>query len=243
MLADAKRITIRLSDHWRLPALAACAFLAGSLVLADSRPALTPTLVFDIAEQPLSNALEAYSAASGVAVLYESDVGTHHVSVAVKGEFSRESALRQLLGNTSLVPRFSRADAVILADPSAVDPDEPPADLQRQADMELDTLLVEGNSAKRTDQSAITAYISAIQIDIQEALRKSMVARGNGFRVGLDIWVDASNAVTRTEVFRSTGNPQRDGAVMSALQGIRFRQNAPADTPRPVRVMIVATTM
>lgn len=223
-------------------------FLAAGLAavaLADpDTQALSPTLAFDIPEQPLVTALQAYSAVSGVAVLYESGLEGSQHSVAVAGEFTREAALRALLGNTDLLLRYSRADAVTLSDPSIAAPDEPPGVLPAAADLALDTLHVAGASNRAPDRTALANYVIAIQRDIQDALRNSPAARGGGgYRVGVDLWVDASRAVERTQVFRSTGDPDRDIAIVSALQGLTFRQSPPDDTPQPVRVMIVVTAM
>ena len=103
-------------------------FLLGSgLVFAalasDTNRPSSAMLRFQIPEQSLVMALQAYSSVSGVAVLYESGVVSGQRSVAVDGEFTREGALKVLLGKTDLVARYARADAITLADPSVASPD------------------------------------------------------------------------------------------------------------------------
>lgn len=221
-------------------------FLLGSgLVFAAlasdaSRPD-SATLRFQIPEQSLVTALQAYSSVSGVAVLYESGVVSGQRSVVVDGEYTRAGALKVLLGKTDLVARYARADAITLADPMAASPDTPPEMLFGSVDMVLDTLHV-SSAASGPDRNALADYIGTIQKDIQRAL-KTKSTRSTSYRVGLDLWVDPSRTVRRTEVFRSTGDLERDVAISAALQGLVFRQPAPARTPQPVRVMIDVRAM
>lgn len=201
---------------------------------------LSPTVMFDIPKQSLVTALQAYSAASGVAVLYESGVETGQYSAPVRGDLTREAALRELLGNTNIIVRYARSDAVTLADPASFDPDAPPESLRGAADMTLDVLHVA--SAKRQPvpaSKALSDYIAAIQQEVQVALKQKTETRQGSYRVGVDLWVDPSRNVTRADVFRSTGDGTRDDAIMRALEGLTIRSTAPADTPQPVRVMIV----
>jgi hypothetical protein len=201
------------------------------------------TLEFRIPEQPLASALQAFSATSGVAVLYASGVETGQRSTALDGEYTRETALKMLLGDTGLVPRYARSDAIALVDPSSPSPDEPPGSILSETDMALDMLHVPGATKTTPDRDALSDYIGIIQQDIQKALKKTGATRDGSYRVGVDLWVDSSRIIRRTEVFRSTGSPERDIAVASVLQGMVVRQPAPAHTPQPVRVMIVVRSM
>jgi hypothetical protein len=223
-----------------LLAIAVCGFLQ---VAADERDRFgTATVEFHIPEQPLSSALQAFSAASGVAVLYASGAESGLRSAPLDGEYSREAALKILLGNSGLVARYARADAIALVDPTAPNPDAPPDSALPNTDMSLDTLHVAG-AARGPDREELSDYIGAIQQDLQKALKTNGTTRDGSYRVGVDLWVDSSRTVRRTEVFRSTGNPGRDTAVASVLQGVVIRRPAPANTPQPVRVMIVVRSM
>jgi hypothetical protein len=197
-------------------------------------PAVIP---FDIPAQPLVTALQAYGEASGVHVIYESGIEVGLTSAAVVGKFTREQALRTLLGNSDLVIRFARADAVVLLNPAAVQPDDPPEIERRTVDMALDTVHVEG-AQPEPDRHALTDYVGAIQQDIGQALRKQNGTSSGSYRVGVELWIDPSRTIRRTDVFRSTGDQVRDAAISQALQGVVIRQPAPANTPQPVRVMI-----
>jgi len=212
--------------------------LGFAAVASDEAAIPAPKLTFSIPEQPLVTALQAYSAVSGVHVLYESGAEVGQRSSAVHGEFTREVALKILLGKSNLVVRYARADSVALVDPTAQSPDEPPEALQGSADMALDTLHVV-SPQNGPDRNALAEYMGVIQQDVQQALRKGGKTSSGSYRVGVDLWVDPSRTIRKTEVFRSTGDRERDVAVSEVLQGLVIRQSAPARTPQPVRVMIV----
>ena len=230
---------------WVLPAyvffaIAVCGLIQ---VAADEADRFgTATVEFHIPEQPLSSALQAFSAASGVAVLYASGAESGLRSASLDGEYSREAALKILLGTSGLVARYARADAIALVDPTAPNPYAPPEGSLPGADMSLDMLHVAG-ATKGPDRNELSDYIGAIQQDLQKALKTNGATREGSYRVGVDLWVDSTRTVSRTEVFRSTGSPGRDTAIASVLQGVVIRRSAPAHTPQPVRVMIVVRSM
>lgn len=201
-----------------------------------------PKQTFHIPAQPLVTALQAYSAASGVHVLYESGAEIGQQSSAIDGEFTRESALKTLLGNSNLVIRYARADSVALVNPADASPDEPPEALLGMADISLDTLHV-ASPAKGPDRNALADYIGVIQQDVQQALRKAGKTGSGSYRMGVDLWVDPSRTIRKTDVFRSTGDRERDVAISEVLRGLVIRQDAPARTQQPVRVMIVVRSL
>jgi hypothetical protein len=174
--------------------------------------------------------------------MYESDSSIGRRSSAVKGEFTREEALRILLGDDDLIVRYARADSVVLLNPAQAHRDEPPEALRASADIALDTLHV-GKAQNEPDRGALADYISVIQQDVQQALRKRGRSTSGSYRVGVELWVDPSRTIRKTEVFQSTGDHDRDVAVAEALQGVIIRQAAPANTPQPVRVMIVVRSL
>lgn len=224
----------------QLISVAVAAFALILVAAADERHASdSATLRFDIPEQPLVSALQAYSAASGVAILYSSGVDAGQRSPAIHGEYSREAALKMLLANTGLMPRYARADAIALIDPSASSHDEPPPNALSGTDMALDTLHVTGAANSAPDRDALADYVGVIQQDVQQALKKSGKTRDGSYRVGVNLWVDPSRTVRRADVIHSTGDSDRDAAIAAALQGVVIRKAAPARTPQPVRIMIL----
>ena len=246
--AKGHRLQLRAHRRWCGWLLSACVLIAAVVcclvqVAADEADRFgSATVEFHIPEQPLASALQAFSAASGVAVLYASGAESGLRSAPLDGEYSREAALKILLGDSGLVARYARSDAIALVDPAAPNPYAPPDEALLGADMSLDTLHVAG-ATQGPDRNELSDYIGAIQQDLQKALKTNGATRDGSYRVGVDLWVDPSRTVRRTEVFRSTGNPGRDTAVASVLQGVVIRRPAPAHTPQPVRVMIVVRSM
>lgn len=108
---------------------------------ADSRPiesapangyANAQKLNFNIAAQPLSQALREYAQQSGDQVVFYSEVGEGRQSVPVEGRYTPEEALQKLLENTGLKSQRvnSKTVAISAAQPrtkAAVSPVEPPA--------------------------------------------------------------------------------------------------------------------
>lgn len=230
---------------WRSGLAAALAFsgiVVSGLAGASESTEKTSTLRFEIPKQPLAAALQAYTTVSGVAVLYASGTELGRQSAALDGEYTREDALKRLLCDSGLVPRYARSDAIALVDPTVAATDDPPDSPLPGIDMALDTLRVASPSSGR-DQQALSDYISVIQQDIQQALKKGSPAGDGSYRVGIDLWVDPTRTIRRTQVFHSTGDPVRDSAVASVLEGIVIRRAPPARTPQPVRVMIVVRPM
>src|SRR5690606_9160178 len=78
---------------------------------------------FDIAAQPLSEALARYSALTGMAVLFDSALVSGRRSAPLAGYFSDGAALTQLLSGTGLDAHYSGAQGFTLRQPGA--PDRP----------------------------------------------------------------------------------------------------------------------
>lgn len=230
---------------WRSTLLALrTALLATALTVGTGTPTVAegpavdigPTVAFDIPEQPLPSALQAYSAASGIAVLYRSEIGDAFRSAPVRGAYSRETALKMLLAHCDLVVRYTRADAITLVDPSVAA--ETPESVLGGADMVLDTLHV-ASKPERPDRAALSDYFDAVQQEIHRALRKSGISPGANYQLEAELWVDASRTIQRAAVTRSTGDGERDSRVATVLRGLTLRRAPPAHTPNPIRVKIM----
>ncbi len=192
---------------------------------------------FDIPAQSLIDALQAYSRQTGVQVMFETASAAGYRSASVEGELMPEVALRKLLADTDLRIRYSRTSAVTLAPASAPNPDEPPARPLAAADLALDTLRVSG-TPEPSDRGRLGEYIGVVQADIQSALKKVAKTRRGDYRVAVRLWIDPSRTIQRAELDGSTGDRDRDSSIASALQGLVLSQQAPANTPQPLRFMI-----
>jgi hypothetical protein len=233
VVQDLQRRRGKLCAGLALVLIGICAAAAEEhLALAGSAP-----IVFHIPAQPLANALQAYGAQTGVQVLYESRSAAGQRSVAVEGSFTPEDALNLLLTGTDLSVRYTGPDAITIARPSS-DGGMPPASPLAKPDLSLGTLRVHA-SGEQEDVGPLRDYSESVQVDIQKALQKSVKTRVGSYRAVLDLWIDPSRTVSRTQMFQSTGDTERDAAVTAALRGLVISRAAPANMPQPVRIAIV----
>lgn len=215
--------------------LAGCAMV--SAIAAGDDPRQYVPIKFQIPGQPLAAALQAYSKVTGMQLLYESGAAGDRLSVAVDGEYTRDAALRLLLANTDLVIRYTRSNSITLV-PASADPDAPPeAVFGEHVDLTLDTLVVR-RQRPTGDPSQLRAYSGIIQSDIQHALRKDAKTRNGTYSAGIKLWIDNPRTVRKTELFRSSGDQERDETIARVLDGMQVSQAPPANTPQPVMVMI-----
>jgi hypothetical protein len=203
-------------------------------------------VIFHIPAQPLASALQAYGSQTGVQVLYESRSAAGQLSSDVEGSFTPQDALNLLLAGTDLSVRYIRPDAITLARPSPeadAPPASPLASSLAKTDLSLGTLRVRAGG-EEDDGASLRDYSESVQLDVQKALQRNARTRAGSYRAVLDLWIDASSrAVARTQLFRSTGDAERDAAVATALRGLVISRAAPATMPQPVRIAIVVRSM
>lgn len=196
---------------------------------------------FHIPAQPLASALQAYGERTGVQVLYESSSASGRKSTPVDGNLTREDALNLLLSGTDLKVQYIRPDAITLA-LRTVSVDRPPANPLATADLSLGTLQVRATN-EAEDTGALHDYNESLQVDIQKALQKNVGTRGGSYRLIVDLWIDASRTIQRTQLQRSTGDQARDAAITTALHGLTVSRATPANAPLPVRIAIRVTSL
>jgi hypothetical protein len=231
---DASRLPGRIVSA--IGALLLASGIYGAVAASRDDEQQPPLLAFTIRKQPLATALQEYSQATGVQVLYESSSAVGMVSAGVEGEFTREAALQALLQGTELTVRYTQASSVTLAPVRKSNTDDPPAGPLSMADLTLDTLRVHG--AAETRPPELRAYTGIIQGDIQQALTKNEKTRKGSYSVGVKLWISAPRTVQRAELYRRSGDPERDAAISQALEGLVISQAPPANTPQPIVVLI-----
>jgi hypothetical protein len=198
---------------------------------------------FHIPSQPLATALQAYGQSTGIQVLYESNSAIGRTSAAVEGNFTPDAALGILLAGTDLKVRYTRPDAITLALPPAQNVVSAPLSSPLiGTDLYLGTLRVR-ESSDSDETARLKEYSERVQMDIQYALRKNAKTRDGSYRAVLDLWIDPTHTIERTELFRSTGDPERDAAIATTLRGVTIGRPAPPNAPRPVRVSIVVKSL
>ncbi len=226
-----------------LPAWLMTVILGANAAEEDRVARAERPIAFRIPAQSLAGALQAYGQITGIQVLYESNSAVGRTSVAVEGTYAADEALNLLLAGTELKVRYIRPDAITLALPSAEGVGyAPPAAPLATSDLFLGRLRVR-QTGDADDAARLQDYSQRVQMDIQNALRKNARTRDGNYRAVLDIWIDPARTIERTELFRSTGDHERDLAVSAALRGLTISRPAPANTPQPVRVVIMVKSL
>jgi TonB family protein len=208
---------MRLTNGLKLRLLlstAAFAVAAGAALAAET----ASTAMYDIPAEPLDAALNAYIAASGAQVFYETALSAGRRSTPVRGRFTAEAALQTLLLGTGLVDRRADVDAFVIT--------WPPRGQQQPG--------LSATAIARDDR-----FVSAVQAGILGALCGHPEIRPGGYRVALELWISPAGAVQRAELIGSTGDAARDAALQDALQEVAIEAAPPADMPQPI-VMTVA---
>ena len=98
------------------------------------------------------------------------------------------------------------------------------------------------------DLSMLAAWHASLEVGQPIANRDFLVGvfnslgdnkrvRANRYSVNVRLWIDHNGGVERVALASSTGDPELDGELERALDGIdRFAQAPPADMPQPVRL-------
>ena len=176
-----------------------------------------PSRVYDIAAQPLDAALDVYIRTSGTQVFYETALTAGLTAKSVTGRFTPASALAQLLTATGLIARRTDSDAFIIV----------PAPQQKAA--------LTGPAAARG-----LPFMTALQRGVVDALCRGELTRPGSYKVAVEIWIAPSGVFQRTSLVGSTGDAERDRAVVAALSGVSLRMAPPSDSPQPFILSIGA---
>src|SRR6202011_2481172 len=90
----------------RLAVLQALACASGLVLAAPDKASADPAR-FDIAAQPLPNALKSFAAQAKMQLLYRYDIVSHAKASPVTGQLEKHAALEQLLRGTGLEAVYS----------------------------------------------------------------------------------------------------------------------------------------
>lgn len=187
-----------------------------------------PKIEFDIPAQPLPGALLAFSRASGVQVLYDSDLGSNQgaplTSHAVAGLMTRDEALATLVEGLDLTPRYALPGAITLASL---------ADRHTAVMVPLEKLEVEAGIVVGADQG-FAAYARSAQNAFVQALQLNRRTARSQYNVAVSIWLSKDGAVERPLLRSSTGDEDLDRAIAEALSKVVLREAPPVDLPQPL---------
>ncbi|MFJ2467189.1 secretin and TonB N-terminal domain-containing protein [Pseudomonas sp. NPDC087615] len=195
------------------------AWLTGTAT-ADPVPAdLRMTL--HIPAQDLARALDQYSHATGVAVLVDSQLSRGRRSLAVEGEYTAADALRRLLGGSGLMARYARDDAFTL-----------------QVAQVEDVPSTEGKSSPASI-AVNRSYATAVQAAIERNLCRSPLTRPGSYRAVLQVWVGRDGRVQHNRLVTSTGDVQRDTALVESFRSLRIDRPTPSALRQPVTLLLL----
>lgn len=196
----------------RVSLVAAMAAAAG-WTPAPAAPATgVPAIIsFDIAAQPLSSALDAFSAATGLQLIYDGALAQGRRSNQVVGAMSPDHALRELLGGTGLVP-VRGADAFTVLPADAADP-------------------------RKQSLASLMPYLGVVQASLASAFCRWPQTRPGGYEAKLEFWIGPSGEIQRPHLLGSTADPARDQSIIRLLADLAV-QRPPPDLPQPIIVAI-----
>lgn len=181
-------------------------------------------LSLNLPAQDLEHALQAYSRATGMAVLVDRDLTRGRRSISVRGRFTAQEALAMLLTGSGLMARYARSDAFTLQLPE-VNP--PPA-----------TRGAASRQAARINNS----YATALQQAIETSLCRSPLTRPGSFRALVQVWVNPQGRVEHSRLVSSTGDEQRDEALVRSLATARVERPAPSSLRQPLTLLLMPDT-
>ncbi|MBR1221657.1 secretin and TonB N-terminal domain-containing protein [Bradyrhizobium sp. U87765 SZCCT0131] len=177
---------------------------------ADGTTGAGATRHYRISIQALDRAIQAYVRASGVQVLFESELTAGRWSGEVNGDFTPERALTSLLSGTGLVARRTDVDAFVIMPPAQGAP-------------------APSVSTARPDDR----FLTALQAGILRALCRDEQTRPGRYKVAIELWIGSSGEVQRSALVGSTGSDEQDAAMVAALRRISIGLPPPAGSAQP----------
>lgn len=172
---------------------------------------------FEIAAQPLVSALDAYAAAAGLEVLYDSELAAGRRSTAVRGVLMPDVALRVLLEGTGLTVLYTDNAFAIVPGPSN----------RRNAP---------SSGSVRSDYMP---YLALVQGAIEHAFCRQAETMPGQYRAALRFRLGTSGEVLYPQLLGSTGDQYRDRKIGELLRQVSVEQSPPPGMPQPV-IMIVS---
>jgi hypothetical protein len=177
-------------------------------------------LNFNIPSQPLTDALYAYTSATGVEALASGELLANLRSAEIQGTFTADEALQVLLAGTGLVARFVDSGSFTLAPiqttPIGAPAIEAPSDVPRYA-----------------------RYSTRVQDAVKRALCRQSETRPGYYRTAVQLWIAPSGAVARSILVGTTGDVDRDRALSDLFRTLSIGALPPADLPQPATLLIL----
>ena len=171
-------------------------------------------LRFEIHAQPLTDAIDRLAAITRWSAFYRTDAIAGVQAVAVQGWYTPDAALRMLVDRSGLVVQYTAADAFVLEPlgglPTSATPAESPRD---------------------------TVQEGLLQAGMREVFCHNARIAPGGYRVAVSFQLDGAGRVVQPVLLDSTGDRDRDAAIMDGLRQVRTGR-APASA-QPFVMLIV----
>lgn len=168
-------------------------------------------IAFDIPAQPLDSALAQYFQASGVQLLYDSSLTQGRRSAPVRGRYAPREALRQLLTETGLIVRYSRANAAIITTSSATSSEGPLIPLGR-------VVVRERMGTAMLSPAERLAYYNQLETELQTYLRGDRRTGRLVFGILVELRVNDDGKLSDVRLDRGSGNRRVDLTVIDTLR-------------------------
>lgn len=176
-------------------------------------------LEFAIPAQELSSALDQYSKASGMGILVDRELTLGRRSAPVQGRFGAREALERLLAGSGLMALYTGGDSFTVK----------PAQV-----------LSGGEKRSRSRQGGDSdSFARALQSALERTLCDATVTRPGAYRAALQLWIGSLGDVQHSRLLASTGDLQRDAALVMQLRSLSIGQIPPSSLPQPITVLVV----
>lgn len=192
----------------------------------DQRHEASDSIRFEIPAEPLDAALDEYGAVSGRPVLFDSSLIAGRKSAAVHGTYAPGNALRILLEGTGLTADY-------------IDAGQPGAFVLKAIDRTTQEAEPPASGNDGTGRLAHGRYDALMQTRIRESFCESPLAAPGNYRTAIRFDIDPDGQIVRPRLLHSTGDRERDLAIMVILQHLRFDEPPPDDMAQPVYMVIL----
>ncbi len=166
------------------------------------------------------------SAATGRLLLYDGHLTLGRLSAEVKGPFAPDIALQLILKNTGLVARYTAEDAFI------IEPAQTEAAISR-------TPLAIASAALSTLDTRGQNYYASVQSSVGAALCSKSQTRPGHYRLALQFRIDGSGNITRPNLLSSTGDIERDTAIIEIIGHTSIAEPPPVNLAQPFIVVVL----
>jgi hypothetical protein len=181
---------------------------------------------FDLPAQPLASALDAYIAVTGFVVVYNGNLAMGQLSHAVTGRLMPKVALSLLLEDSGLVAEYTAANAFVLLPAPGK-----PAVVNTPLNIGLAALSQQGSSERR--------YSGLLQGRINDALCAQQATKPGDYRAAINFRIGVSGEVIQLKLLSSTGDAQRDAAIVDIAGRVAIGEPPPPRMVQPFTMVVL----